>query len=166
MIRGRLRRRRGSGGEGEAATAGDEYIEIDPSELRGIFTAPDWLRDIGVAAWLLVGVAVALVGLIWILGLTQVIVAPVIVASVVAAVASPLVAWLHRRGRPRILGAIVVLLLIVAAGVGMVTMVVGGITGQSGDITAQLDSAKETMTGWLEDIGVEPSHADQAEADV
>ena len=162
MIRGRLRRHRT---EGEPSRPADEYIEIDPSELRGIFTAPDWLRDIGVAAWLLVGVALATVGLIWILGLTQVIVAPVIVASVVAAVASPLVAWLQRHHVPRILGAVLVMLGIVAIGAGMMVAVITGITGESGSIAGQLDSAKDTIGGWLEDIGLDPSKADAAKAD-
>ena len=47
------------------------------------------------------------------------IVAPVIAASVVAAVASPLVARLHTHRVPRPIAAVLVLLLIVAAGVGM-----------------------------------------------
>ena len=161
MIRGRFRRST----RAERAKGADDYIEIDPTQLRGIFAAPDWLRDIGVMAWLLVGVALAMVGLIWILGLTQVIVAPVIVAGVVASVASPLVALLARHRIPRPLGAVLVLLLIIAAGTAMVVLVITGITGQSGDITTQLDSAKDTIAGWLKDIGLDPSKADQAKAD-
>ena len=53
-----------------------EYIEIDPGELSGVFTAPEWLRDAGMTSWLLVGVALLGVGLIWLLALTQTIVAP------------------------------------------------------------------------------------------
>ena len=34
----------------------DEVIEIEPGELSGIFSAPQWLRDLGFTAWLLVGV--------------------------------------------------------------------------------------------------------------
>jgi predicted PurR-regulated permease PerM len=161
-MRGRFRRRRiAEGPEGPA----EEYIEIDPTELRGIFAAPEWLRDVGVMAWLLVGVALAIVGLIWILGLTQVITAPVIVAGVVASVGSPLVAWLARHRVPRPLGTVIVLLLIIAAGTGMLLLVITGITGQSGDIGSQLDSAKDTIAGWLKDIGLDPSKADQAKAD-
>ena len=51
-------------------------------------------------SWLLVGVALLIGGLIWLLALTQVIVAPVITAAIVAAVASPLVAWLNAPPRP------------------------------------------------------------------
>ena len=162
MIRGRLRRH---GHSAEAAGAGDDYIEIDPGELSGIFSVPDWLRDVGLMAWLLVGVGVLIMGLIWILGLTQVIVAPVIAASVIAAVASPLVAWLNGHRVPRGLGAVLVLLLIVAIGVGMVVAVITGITGQSSNISSALNGAKDTIGGWLQDIGLDPSKADAAKSD-
>jgi predicted PurR-regulated permease PerM len=162
MIRGRLRRHEH---HERTAGAGDEYIEIDPSELSGIFSVPPWLRDAGLMAWLLVGVGLLIGGLIALLGLTQVIVAPVIVASVIAAVASPLVAWLQGHRVPRILGSILVLLGIVAIAVGVIVVVITGITGQSSDITSGLDSAKNTIGGWLQDIGLDPSKADAAKSD-
>ena len=52
-------------------------------------------------AWLLVGIALFLVGSVWLMTLTSVIVVPVIVAAVVAAVGSPIVGWLHRHRIPR-----------------------------------------------------------------
>src|SRR3954454_22959807 len=110
MIRGRLLRRRG------AESREDEYVEIDPAELSGLFAAPQWLRDLGFTSWLLVGVVLLLVGLISILSLTQVIVIPVIVAGVIAAVTEPLVSLLKRQRLPRALGAALVLVAIVAAG--------------------------------------------------
>jgi len=62
----------------------DEIVEIEPGALSGIFTSPQWLRDLGFSAWLLVGVGAALVGLIWLLSLTQTIVMPVITAAITA----------------------------------------------------------------------------------
>ncbi|HKH41637.1 MAG TPA: hypothetical protein VKA41_07245 [Solirubrobacterales bacterium] len=59
MIRGRLRRLRGAEGRAE-----DQYIEIDPGELSGLFSAPGWLRDAGFSAWLLVGVVLLLAGVV------------------------------------------------------------------------------------------------------
>ena len=56
MIRGRLRRH-GAGGFGRARQS-DQYVEIDPAELTGLFNVPDWLRNIGLMSWLLVGVLV------------------------------------------------------------------------------------------------------------
>ena len=81
------------------------------------FSAPTWLRDLGFASWLLVGFVLVIVGVIWLLGQTSTIVMPVILAAVLGAVAGPAVGWLERHRVPRIGGAILVLLGLVAIGV-------------------------------------------------
>ncbi len=160
IMRGRLRRHGGDEGSGDGD---DQYIEIDPSELSGIFTVPRWLRDIGLMSWLLVGVAVLLLGLVSLAALTQVIVAPVITAAIVAAVATPLVRWFHEKAHlPRGLAAALVLVLIAAAGVGMFVVIVTGISGEANSISGHLDSAKDTIAGWLKDLGLDPSKAEAA----
>jgi putative heme transporter len=159
MIRGRFRRH---GRPNRSESPEDEYFEIDPGELSGIFSVPDWLRNVGLMAWLLVGVAVFLVGMVWLLGLTQVIVVPVITAAVIAAVASPLVRWLHRNRVPRPLGAALVLVGITGIGIGVTVTIVAGITGEASTVTGHLDDAKNTITGWLQDIGMDPSKAGDA----
>ena len=78
-----------------------EFVELAPGELSGVFTAPSWLRDLGMMSWLLVGVAALAVGVAVLLSLTNAIVAPVVTAAIVAAVLSPLVRKLHARGLPR-----------------------------------------------------------------
>ena len=143
----------------------DELADIHPAELTGVFKAPGWLRDIGLTAWLLVGLALLLVSAMALLSLTQVIVAPVITAGVVAAVASPVVAWLERHRVPRALGAILLLLAIIALAVGVIVVVIGGITSQSGDLKSHLADAKATIEGWLKDLGVDPGKADTANKD-
>ena len=57
-----------------------DHVDIDASELSGIFAVPQWLRGAGQASWLLVGLAVLLVGTIWLLALTDVIVLPLLAA--------------------------------------------------------------------------------------
>lgn len=59
---------------------------------------------------MLVGVALMLVGAVWLLSLTNTIVAPVITAAVVASVASPVVGWLNGRGVSRAAGAALLML--------------------------------------------------------
>ncbi len=162
MIRARLRRRHR---DAEGAKTEEEVIEIDPGELTGLFATPRWLRDLGLTAWLLVGVTLLLVGAVWIISLTHTIVVPVIAAGVIASVASPLVGWLQRHGVPRPAGAILLLLGIVLLGALVVFTVLAGITSQVGDISAHLDDAKNTMEGWLEDLGVDPSTASDAKND-
>jgi predicted PurR-regulated permease PerM len=162
VIRARLRRRHGGG---EGVKPEEEVVEIEPRELTGVFATPHWLRDLGLTAWLLVGVTLLLVGAVWLLSLTHTIVLPVITAAVVAAVASPLLRWLAARGLPRGLGAALLLLSIVALGAGVVVVIVGGITSQSAELSAQLSDAKDTIQGWLEDLGVDPGNAQDAKND-
>jgi putative heme transporter len=161
-MRARLRRRKGDAGQARPEA---EYIEIDATELTGVFAAPSWLRDVGLTAWLLVGVALFLVGAVWLLSLTNSIVVPVIAAGVIASVASPLVAWLQRHGVPRPAGAILLLVAIVVLGAVVVFIVLAGITSQVDDLGSHLDEAKNTIEGWLEDLGVNPQTAQGAKQD-
>ena len=140
----------------------DDHVEIDARELSGIFDVPDWLRGAGMAAWLLVGLGILLVGIIWLLSLTNVIVLPVLAAGIVAAVASPLVAWMHGHRIPRVLGTALVMLAIVAVGVGMALAIVGGIVGETSSAESHLSGAEDKITGWVEDLGVDSKTAEDA----
>jgi putative heme transporter len=161
MIRGRLRRLRRAG-EGERA----EYVEIDPGELTGLFAAPGWLRDAGITAWLLVGIVVLLAGVVWLATLTEIILIPVIVAGVIAAVAVQLVDLLARHGLPRGLGALLVLLLISAAGALAGYLVLRGIGTETSAISHQLSRGADRVEGWLNDLGVSETKAQAANHDV
>src|SRR3954454_24972930 len=137
----------------------------DAAELSDVFAAPTWLRDIGFTAWLLVGVALFLVGAVWLLSLTEVIVTPVIAATVIASVASPLVAWLQRHHVPRPAGAILVVIAIILLAAVVVVVVLGGITSELGGIKGHLADAKSTIEGWLKDLGVNADTAKSAKQD-
>jgi predicted PurR-regulated permease PerM len=162
VIRARLRRRKS---DGEVHDDETEFVEIDPAELAGIFVAPQWLRDLGLMAWLLVGVAAALVGAIWLLTLTQTIVLPVITAGILAAVLSPLVGYLQRHRVPRGAGTAIVLLLIVAAGGLLTVLVIGGIADESHGLNGHLQSAADKIQSALKDLGVGSDSAGQATDD-
>jgi putative heme transporter len=126
--------------------------------------APRWLRNLGFSSWLLVGFVLVIVGLIWLLAETSTIVMPVILATVLGAVAGPAVGWLERHSVPRIWGAILVLLGLVAIGVLIFCLVFGGISAQSGDISAKANQALVKIEGWLSDVGVD--NAQSATQDV
>ena len=164
MIRGRLRRR--GPDEGGGGPHDDEFVEIDPSELSGLFAAPGWLRDAGFTAWLLVGVFLLVAGVIALLSLTSVIVIPVVVAGVIAAVAGPLVDWMKSHRVPRGLGALLVMLGVVAAGSLAAYLVLHGIASETAGISEHLKSAADKMEGWLNDLGVSDREARQANEDV
>ena len=149
--------RREGGDPGQAEDA--------PQELSGLFGAPRWLRDMGISAWLAVGVTLFVVGIVWILSLTETIVTPVITAAVVAAVASPLVGWLERHRVPRLAGAALLLVAFVILGITVLSVIIGGITSQVDAVGNQLSSAKDTLAGWLTDVGIDREAAETAKAD-
>jgi putative heme transporter len=139
-----------------------QVIQLDVDELSAVFSAPRWLRDLGLAAWLLVGVAALLAGLVLLLGATSAITQPVLAAFVVACVASPLVHWLRRHGIPRAAGAALVLLALVALALGIVVLVIGGITSQADEIGSSASAGVDRVEGWLTDAGVDESGAASA----
>jgi hypothetical protein len=65
----RLRQKDDGGSSGEPQSSEEpEIVQLDEAQLgqlSAVFAAPRWLRDLGLAAWLIVGVIVLLVGLIW-----------------------------------------------------------------------------------------------------
>ncbi len=123
---------------------------------------PAWLRSIGTSAWLLVGIGVLAVGLVWVAELTETIVLPLITASVIAAVASPLVSWMKRHRVPRPLGTVILMAVLIAFAALIIFIVIRGVTSETQQLSGHLDSAKDRITGWLSDLGVDPSSAKHA----
>ena len=135
--------------------------EIDAGQLSGLLAAPPWLRNAGVFSWLAAGVLVLLLGLVWLASLAHAIVMPLIAATVVAAVAAPLVRWMAAHRIPRALGAALVLLGLVGVGAGIVLLIVGGVTGEASAVGSQLADAQQKVSGWLHDLGVGKDSAEQ-----
>ena len=125
------------------------------SQSNAQFAAPTWLRYPGFSSWLLVGFVLVIVGVMWLLGETSTIVMPVLFAAVLGAVAGPAVGWLERHRVPRIGGAILVLLGLVAIGALILLLVFGGVSAQTGDISARLNEAVDKIQGWIADLGVD-----------
>jgi predicted PurR-regulated permease PerM len=162
----RLRQKDDGGSSGEPQSSEEpEIVQLDEAQLgqlSAVFAAPRWLRDLGLAAWLIVGVIVLLVGLIWLVGATSEITQPVIAAFVVACVTLPLVRKLarHRVGRAGAAG--ISLLLLLAIGILVGVLVIGGIISQADDISTNASSAADKVQGWLEDAGVDSAGAESA----
>jgi putative heme transporter len=144
-------------------------VELDTEQLRevsAVFAAPRWLRDLGLASWFLVGVALLAVGLTWVLGVTSTIVVPVVAGGVVATVASPLVSLLQRHRVPRPLGALIALLLLLALGALIVLLVLGGIVAEGDKISAGLHEAADKIQSWVQSLGVDKNAAESANQSV
>ncbi|HET7555198.1 MAG TPA: AI-2E family transporter [Gaiellaceae bacterium] len=157
-------------GQTETVVVTAEPIPSDElSALSSTFAAPRWLRDLGRTSWLLVGLLLVVVGLVWLLGTTYTITAPVVGATIVAAVTSPLVARLSRH-MPRALATVVVLLGILAVTVAIVLLVIGGITSQHAAISEHTSEGVSKLESWAKSLGVSQSGAasagDQLKQDV
>ena len=145
--------RRGNGPEEQRAE--DRPADLGTSQLARMFAPPEWLRDLGLLAWFLVGVGLVLVGTIWILDTISTILVPVLVGTIVAAVAGPLVDRLKRHGVPRAAGALLVLLLLLALGVVVLLLVLGGIVEQGDQIRTYASQALDKVEGWVNDAGAD-----------
>jgi putative heme transporter len=141
----------GAGTTAEAKTV----VEIDATSLSRVFSAPMWLRDLGLLAWFLVGVGVVLFGLVWLLGLTSTIVVPVVVGAILATVAGPVVTKLQARRVPRAAGAALVLLALLALGMVIALLVFGGIVEQWSQIKSAGSEALDKVESWANDAGAD-----------
>ena len=141
-----------------SATRHDQTDGTGRSHLAHAFRTPRWLRDAGRSAWLLVGLLLVLLGLIWLLAETYTIVGPIVCALIVSVVAMPLVRLLDR-GMPRALAAALVLVAIAAVVVLIVVVVVAGITGQSAELSAQAAAGVDKLESWMRSVGVDTSSA-------
>ncbi len=126
---------------------------ISEGELSRMFEAPTWLRDLGLLSWFLVGLGAVLAGAILLLGEISTIVSPVVAGTIIAAVASPLVAAMQRRRIPRAAGSALVLLLLLALAVVVALLVFGGIVENSAEIRAAASQALDKIQGWANDAG-------------
>jgi putative heme transporter len=124
---------------------------LDPNNLIRVFRPPQWLRDLGLMSWFLVGVLALIVALTWIANITATIVEPVAVGGVVAIVAAPLVDWLERHHVKRGLGAAIVVLSLIALVVVIVGLVIGGLSDHSGEIKSTVNKGGDHVEGWFHD---------------
>ena len=139
-----------------------QVVQLDPrqlDELASVFSAPRWLRDLGIASWLLVGAAALLVGLVLLLAATATIVDPVVAGLILAVVSAPAVNWFKGHGVPRWGGAIIVVLALIALGLFIVFIVVGGIASQGDGIGSYATQAADKIQSWLESLGLSDSGA-------
>lgn len=149
-----------------APAAGPTYITLDRDAIETVFVAPKWLRDVGLTSWFAVGFALLLTALVALLALTATIVIPLILAGVIAAVASPLVAWQQRHGIPRGIGTILFVLALIAIAGLFSWAVFSGIVSQKAESSSNMRQASDNITSWLSDHGIDPNAAKAAQKSV
>ena len=121
---------------------------------KSVSSLPVWFQRWGVGPWLIVGILLVVVGLVWLLEQTSSIVDPLIAGFVVSAVSGVAVDRLERRGWPRAAGAGLLAVGLVALTVVTVGLVLAGITSQGVHIDASLSTAVDRVRGWAEDLGI------------
>lgn len=109
------------------------------------------VRKMAAWSWRLLVLLAAVVAVLWLCGRFEVIVVPVLIATLLTALLLPLVDWLDRRGAPRSGAVALVLLASFAVLGGIMTFVVSqfvtGLPGLTEQITQSIDSARN----WLID---------------
>ncbi len=135
-----------------------------PASTTVSFSAPAWLRDLGLTSWFLIGCLALIAAVVWLLAAAITIVGPLVAASIIATVSVPAVSGLQRHRVPRTAGAALVLLALVAVGGVIVVLVIGGITSQGSEISKEASAAVAHGQTWLKNAGVNQSGSTGAAA--
>lgn len=108
-----------------------------------------FLRKTAAWSWRLLVVAAAIVTLLWIVRRLEVIVVPVALATMLAALLLPAVDWLDRRGAPR--GGAVALVLLAGFALfgGILTFVVSQFVSGLPGLVEQVTHSIDSLRGWL-----------------
>jgi putative heme transporter len=107
------------------------------------------VRKMAAWAWRLLVLLAALVSLLWVVAKVEVIVVPVALATMLAALLVPLVDWLDRRGAPR--GGAVALVLLSSFAIlgGILTFVVSQFVSGLPSLVEQVTHSIDSLQTWL-----------------
>lgn len=109
---------------------------------RGVRIAAAW-------AWRFLVLAAAAYVIIRVLGTLRLVVIPIAVSLLLAALLQPWVAWLRERGVPRTLSAVIVLVTGIAAVAGTLTVVIQAFVNGFSDLSTQVTAGIEEIRSWL-----------------
>jgi putative heme transporter len=116
-------------------------VPVECSESRLLPTrVPLWLQTLGRAAWLSVGIALAIVIAVVFAGLISDLLIPLIFATILAAIFVPLVDRLQRMGVPRSLGASLVVVFALVVVVAVIWLVIVAVFDTGAQIVAQVEA--------------------------
>jgi predicted PurR-regulated permease PerM len=112
-------------------------------------TVPLGLRIAGSWAWRVIVLVAALYVVLRLVAMLSVVVIPIAIALLLSALLEPVAGALRRRGAPRSLAAITVLVLGLAAVAGVLTLVIQAFIDGLPDLTSQLNNALNEGRDWL-----------------
>lgn len=136
---------------------------VDPNEAPttpdrdGPFGTVDTLTRLGIRAWMVLGIGLAVLLVVALLAQISGLVVPLVIASVMGALLAPLVDRMERARVPRGIGSGTVLLGLFGLVAGSLWIVVAGLSEQAGEISAQLTAGlaliNQQLSEWGIDIG-------------
>lgn len=106
-------------------------------------------------SWRLLVIAAALVAVIYVLVRIRVVLFPIVIATFLSVVLSPVAEFLRRRGVPRLAAVALTFLLFLGTVAGIVAVIVPTVGDEIGDVGATVASATDSIERWLiRDVGV------------
>jgi predicted PurR-regulated permease PerM len=115
---------------------------IDEGVPRGVRVSAAW-------AWRLLVLAAAAYGLFIVIGMLKLVLIPVGIALLLAALLSPAAAWLRARGVPNSLAVVMVMIAGLAAVGGVLTIVIQSVIAALPDLTTQVQAGINQIRDWL-----------------
>ncbi len=128
--------------------AGQQFTERSPEML------PGWVMTVGIASWVIIGVAGVIWLFGWFMGVSATVTIPLIVAMVIGMVAYPLCEKLMARGLGKSAAAGLVLLLLFVIVSVVIWVTVEGIVAQWPAIQEQVQAGLDALATTLESFGI------------
>ena len=120
-----------------------------------------WGVDLAAAwAWRFLVIVAAGYVIARVLGFLMVVVLPVVVALLIAALVEPVVSWLHRRGLPRGVAAFLIVLLGIAAVATLLSLAGNQVANGANDLADSVVEGLDQIKEWLRDG---PLHASESQ---
>jgi len=137
--------------------AGKNYrvgMNAPQEPLSGV--GPRWLVNGGIRAILLLAMAGLIALALYLYSLTAGFVAPLIIATILGMLFSPVVDRLQELKAPRSVGAITVMLGLGVAAVGTIALVVSGVISQWSEIAIEVQTGITALEDWLAGLNIAP----------
>lgn len=129
--------------------------------LMEAINSRSWIARWGVRAWLFLGMAgVAWIGF-WLYSATSSFLIPLIIATILGLLFTPVVDWLERLRVPRVAGAILVMIALLGIAVATVWIVAAGIFAQWDLIQSQVQAGLTALEAWLSQFNIPPEAIQQ-----
>ena len=128
------------------ASTGEQSSDVEGRQLAALLTR------VGIAAWSIVGVLVAVWAVLFVLGRLRILLAPVVLATALIYVLNPVVNRLHRARIHRIIGSIIAFSVLIGALVLLGFLVTPSIADQAAELRSDFPEIYEKSTGEIESL--------------